>query len=237
MLVAAVLLSVFILAGWLALTLDPKVLARGLRYIVIGGVALFGLLLAARGFAALDVPLGALIVYLLRHSSGRGFPGTSRLKDWLVGTKRGVGASTIETGLLRMTLDQASGELDGEVVAGRFAGARLDQLGLEHLRTLLAECVASDKQSGLLLETYLDRVHPGWREQGRGPEQSDRNTRASGGTMSREEALRVLGLEPSASREQISEAHRRLMTKLHPDHGGTDYLAGKINTARDVLLK
>jgi len=47
----------------------------------------------------------------------------------------------------------------------------------------------------------------------------------------------VLGLEPGASAEQISEAHRRLMTKLHPDHGGTDYLASKINAARDVLLK
>lgn len=233
-LVAVLLLGALIVAGWLILTLDPKVLARSLRYIAIGALVLFGLFLAARGAAALDLPLGALIVYLLHHWSARGFPGTSRLKEWLAGTPRSVGTSTIETVLLRMTLNQASGELYGEVIAGRFAGARLGQLGLDQLRTLLAECAASDDESARLLESYLDRMHAGWREQER--EQSDRNAASSGGPMSRDEALQVLGLQPGASREQITKAHRRLMTKLHPDHGGTDYLASKINAARDALL-
>jgi hypothetical protein len=235
----ALLVGTFVVAVWLALTLDAKLLVRGLRYAAIGILVLLGLFLAARGLAVLDLPLlGALIVYLLRQWSARGFPGVSGLKDRLWATPSGPGGPTVETRLLRMTLDRATGALHGEVVAGRFAGARLDQLGLDQLRALLAECLASDEQSARLLETYLDHMRPGWRDQAGGSGQSERDAHATGGgTMSREEALQVLGLQPDASGEQISEAHRRLMAKLHPDHGGTDYLASKINTARDVLLK
>jgi curved DNA-binding protein CbpA len=55
--------------------------------------------------------------------------------------------------------------------------------------------------------------------------------------MSRAEALHVLGLEEGASKEDIRSAHRRLMLQIHPDKGGTSYLAAKINEAKDVLLK
>jgi len=234
----ALLVGAFVVAVWLVLTLDAKLLARGLRYAAIGILALLGLFLAARGLAVLDLPLGALIVYLLRQWSARGFPGVSGLKGRLWGTPNDPGGATVETRLLRMTLDQATGALHGEVVSGRFAGARLDQLGLDQLHALLAECVASDHQSARLLETYLDRMRPGWRDQAGGSGQNEREAHVtSGGTMSRDEALQVLGLESGASREQISDAYRQLMAKLHPDHGGTDYLASKINTARDVLLK
>jgi len=237
-LVAALLVVGVGVAVWLVFTLDPKILARAIRYVVIGALAVLGLFLAMRGLAALDLPLGGVIVYLLHHWSARGFSGVDRLKEWLAGTPHSTGGPTIETELLRMTLDQASGALRGEVLSGRFAGARLDQLNLEQLCALLAECGASDGQSERLLETYLDRTHPGWREQAEGSERSQRNARgAAGGAMSRAEAWQVLGLEPGASPEQIREAHRRLMTRLHPDHGGNDYLASKINTARDVLLK
>ena len=238
MLVAALLVVVVMVAGWLVLTVDRKSLARAIRYVSIGVLVLFGLFLALRGLAVLDLPLGGIIVYLLHHWSARGFPGVDGVKDWLSGTPDHAGGPTIETGLLRMTLDQASGALYGEVLSGRFSGARLDQLDLEQLRALLAECAASDEKSARLLETYLDRTHPAWREQAQGSERGQRNAReTSSGPMSRAEAWQVLGLEPGASPEQVSEAHRRLMTKLHPDHGGTDYLASKINTARDVLLK
>ncbi len=54
--------------------------------------------------------------------------------------------------------------------------------------------------------------------------------------MSRHEALQVLGLDANASRDDVQREYRRLMKKLHPDLGGSSYLAAKLNEAKDVLL-
>ena len=83
----------------------------------------------------------------------------------------------------------------------------------------------------LLFKSDIDRGEA-WREavEGRG------GARPSG-AMTREEAYAVLGLEPGASKKEIHDAHRRLMQKLHPDLGGSNYLAAKINQAKDLLLE
>jgi len=60
--------------------------------------------------------------------------------------------------------------------------------------------------------------------------------RRSGGPMSRQEAYEVLGLQPGAPDSAVRDAHRRLMRGAHPDVGGSDWLAARINQARDVLL-
>ena len=81
------------------------------------------------------------------------------------------------------------------------------------------------------------------RQSGTGPSnagQSDNRHSAPPQTyseLSEDEAWKILGLEPDARREDIVLAHKRLIQKLHPDRGGNDYLAAKLNTARDLLLK
>jgi hypothetical protein len=236
LLLGAILIGFVFLAVRVFLNTDPKVLARMLRYGAVGLLVLLALVLLVSGRGVLDLPIGGLIIFLLRHWFARGFPGLDRLKDWLRGTPHQAASSTIKTAWLRMTLDQASGALAGEVLAGQFQGARLDQLGPDQLRALLAECEPADAQSARLLETYLDRVHAGWRDQTGSQDRGAGGASAAGGRMTRDEAWQVLGLEPGAGPEAIREAHRRLMMKLHPDHGGSNYLASKINAARDMLL-
>lgn len=228
--------AILALGLWAFLTADPKTVARMIRYAAVGGVVLLALFLLVTGRGIADLPLGGLAFFLMRHWIVRGLPGLARVGDWIKGTPRAAGQSTVETAWLRMALDRGSGALDGEVLQGAFQGARLSQLRLEQIRSLLAEC-GSDAQSARLIETFLDRVHAGWRDQaGQSEQASGSGTGQSGAAMTREEAWQVLGLTPGATADEIREAHRRLMTKLHPDLGGSNYLASKINTARDILL-
>ena len=234
--VLALVLLLLLGGGWLFLTPNAKILAQAMRYAAVGALVLLGITLAISGRAFLDVPVSALIIWLARGWLARGFPGLSILKAWLDGKSYQAGASTIETPWLRMTLDQATGALDGKVLAGRFQGECLSGLSLDQLRALLDECGATDAQSARLVETYIDRKHSGWRERTRADGEDAARGPAKGAAMAKAEAWQVLGLEPGASRDAIREAHRSLMMKLHPDHGGSTYLARQINAARDVLL-
>jgi hypothetical protein len=136
-------------------------------------------------------------------------------------------ASTTETSWLRMTLFHATGRMDGEVRQGRHRGRFLSELSLAELTALLAELPDFDSQR--LLTGYLDRVHPGWEAAGaRGVD--------TGAELSRAEALEILGLADGATEADIVAAHRRLIQRLHPDRGGSTYLAARINAARKVLL-
>jgi len=154
------------------------------------------------------------------------------------GGPRPGGQSDVETGWLRMSLDHASGTMDGMVLQGSYRGRRLGELAVDDLRRLLADC-AADGDSVALIEAYLDRLHPDWRSAAAAEEpgaaSSGPGTQSSA-NMSRDEAWRILGLEPGAGETAIREAHRRLMKKLHPDQGGSGYLAAKINQAKDLLL-
>jgi len=140
--------------------------------------------------------------------------------------------SEVATHRLRMTLDHDSGEMHGTVLTGSFAGREIGSLNLGELEDLLSQCATDDPQGHAILEAYLDRYH------GDSRRSSGRDSPAGTGpdTLTETQAREILGLEAEASREEIITAHRRLMQKLHPDRGGSTYLAAKINRAKDLLL-
>jgi len=141
--------------------------------------------------------------------------------------------SAVSTRFIDMTLDHDSGEMHGKVREGSFAGRSLGELALDDLLALLAHCRAEDAQSAAVLEAYLDRYHgEAWRDEPRSRSRAD----TPSARMTPKEAREILGVNESADRDTILAAHRRLMQKLHPDRGGSDYLAAKINQAKDCLL-
>jgi DnaJ-domain-containing protein 1 len=207
---------------------DPKGLVRGAR--MAGGVAALGgaAFLAARGQVSVAVPLGI---------TGLGLLG------WLPFGPAGFGRRTqktpgqvsqVRSAFLEMELDHDTGAMRGRVLAGRFAGVPLDALDSPTLVRLLGEI---DEESQALLTAYLDRRSPGWRENAQAGDAAGEIGPARSGKMTEEEAYQVLGLQPGASAEEIGRAHRVLMKKLHPDQGGSTYLAARVNQAKDVLLR
>ncbi len=139
--------------------------------------------------------------------------------------------SEIRTKYLAMELDHDSGQMDGVVLDGSMTGQKLAGMSQDALRELLTE-VAADADSANLLRAYLDRTHPEWESETeyRSPPQSDSE-------LSVTQAYEILGLTQGATREEVKSAHRRLMQKVHPDHGGSDYLAARINAAKAVLFE
>ncbi len=147
-----------------------------------------------------------------------------------------AGISSIRTRFIAMHLDHASGAMDGEVLEGPFMGRRLKDLGLDELLRMLEFYREADAQSAAVLEAYLDRERGAeWRD--RDPGVGVSGGSPGGGPMNEAEALAILGIGAAADATAIRDAHRRLMQKLHPDRGGSDYLAAKINEAKQVLLK
>lgn len=239
------LLAAFMLALRWFVNADPKAAARVLIWIgtIVFAVGVLYLIVTGR-LALVFYMLPALLPWLLRiRAVARAAKNFSRMNQTQRGEATG-GASDIETEYLRMRLDHDTGTLWGEVVAGRHNGKTLATMAPAELLDLLAECRAGDPPSAQVLEGYLDRHHEGWRVDdpagsGAGEAGGQENAGATAppsAAMTREEALKVLGLDDGAGPDDIKAAHRRLMAALHPDHGGSDYLAAKINQARDVLL-
>jgi hypothetical protein len=220
------ILGGLLLLVYLFVNADPAKLARGLKWTAIGAaVVVFLFLLLSERFAFLWLPLTLAFPYLRRaRSMFSGFGNAGA----------GATSSDVVTPYLRMSLDHETGTMAGTVLAGRFEGMRLSELTTADLVALLRECRAADAEGARLLESYLDRLHPEWRDDiGGGQSAPSRG----GGDMSVAEAYEILGLQPGADEAAITAAYHRLMMQLHPDHGGTDYLATKINRARDILLK
>ena len=228
----ALLLSLLLIAR-AVVGADPHALAKGMRY--GGGAAALGLaiflILTDRWPFALAA-LGAALPMLMRWRAARERARSAR------GPTPGQ-RTEVATATLRMTLDHDSGAMSGSVLKGRHAGAELASLDRAALLALLAECRAGDPPSVALLESYLERrFGADWAEEDAQADSGAEGARAAQGSaqMTRHEALEILGLAEGATPAQIKEAYRRLMAKLHPDAGGSPYLAVKLNQAKALLL-
>lgn len=151
-------------------------------------------------------------------------------------SRTGGNRSRVTTALLEMTLDHDTGVMDGTVLQGNLQGRALSDLSEQEFITLLKACRQQDGDSARLLETYLDkRFGESWRADDTGSA-ADQSPEGSG-EINREEAYAILGLEPGASKDEIIQAHRRLMQKMHPDRGGSTWLAARINEAKKTLIE
>lgn len=223
--VAFALLLVLLLAAAALLKANPASIAGAIRLVgpILIGVFGLGLLLAGR--AAIGGVLLAMAAAW--YGAVRGRRKTQRA--------RSGHRSSVRSAALEMELDHDSGGLEGTVLAGRFEGRQLGAMGLEELLELYEE-LTGDEESRQLLEAYLDGKFPVWRE-GTNMGGGDRQRGAARtGRMTKEEAYQILGLETGAPAADIRKAHRHLMQRLHPDMGGSSFLAARINEARDVLL-
>ena len=149
--------------------------------------------------------------------------------------------SNVSSDILEMSLDHDSGTMSGKIIKGPMQGRELADLSESEFLELLRYCRAQDEDSARLLETYLDRrFGDSWRADDEasddGGEAGESGAGSTGGPLTENEALDILGLEPGASRDEVIKAHRRMMQKLHPDHGGSNYLAARINEAKECLL-
>jgi hypothetical protein len=224
-------LLVFILLLWALKSFskaDPKQLATLLK--AIGGVLALGLagFLAFRGQFFIAIPLGAAGLSLL---------------GWMPWSIPGFGdriskssgqVSRVRSPYIEMELDHDTGSMNGQILAGAHVGRTLDSLDIPTLMSLFA---GFDPESRALLMAYLDRREPRWREDAQGDFAAGQGAAPRSGKMSDEEAYQILGVKPGASAQEISRAHRSLMKKLHPDQGGSTYLAARVNEAKEVLLR
>lgn len=225
--VLAALVLVAVTALWLLrlfVEADPAKLAQGVRQFLLA------LSVAISGSALIFGLISERVVVVLAGVGGLG--AAWLLIYWSRRRRRAAeSASSVATDYLDIRSDQWTGTMSGIVRRGRFQGRALADLSRPELLFLWRECHAADERSARLLEPYLDRLVPGWRQ-----EDAETGGMAIATTMNRADAYAVLGLEPGASDSDIEQAYRRLMRKIDPRHGGSTYLADQINQARKLLL-
>ncbi|MBI1182588.1 MAG: DnaJ domain-containing protein [Alphaproteobacteria bacterium] len=222
---AILVVLLLLLVNWAARA-DAASVRRVARYVGAFLLAVGAIFFLTRGLLG---PAGVLALASAAVAS-------RKLLPFLGGSSKSAAQqSQVETAYLRVSLDHDTGDVAGEVLAGRYAGRRLDEMSRDELAALQDDLRTADPDGARLLDAYLARMFGGeWRE-----EQAQRPSGAasSGGPMSRDEAFEVLGLKPGATMTEIKAAHHRLMKKFHPDQGGSTYFASRINEAKDLLLK
>jgi len=205
-------------------------LARKSSVIACLGVAL---LFALRGHLEISA-LALGFAWWLNGTGAFPLPFGTRKFGGFQGSAAGA-VSTLRTAMIEMRIDHATGSMRGTVLAGGFAGRELELMDQAELSALSGECSRLDAEGARLLQAYLDRRFAGRREDAYA-DADPGPARRRPGAMTAEEAYEILGLSPGAPDDAVRRAYRDLMKKLHPDQGGSTYLAARVNQARDVLL-
>ena len=238
--IAALVGALVLLRGFTSA--NPAKLAVLLRQAGAAALMAFAAALMMTGRFVLAIPI-FLFAHGLAGATAGGYARWMRpfLGQWAAFLDVGRGKptpghrSTVRSAAIEMELDHDSGSISGRVLSGRFQGFELGRLTVEELMALWRE-IGSDLESRSLLEAYLDRRQPLWRQDAK----ADQTTRSGGtartGPMTDDEAYQILGLGPGASEAEVREAHRRFMKAVHPDMGGSTFLAAKINEAKDRLV-
>ena len=228
-----VLILIVVFLNWFK-SAQPKAVIDVGKWVFLGLVGILVLFMIVTGrFNMLWVAAMAVLPWINRFRMARNLYNSMR------GPSSGR-TSTVRSRFLEMRLDHDTEDLSGTVIEGTFKGRELEDMSMPDLIALLDELSAQDAKSAELLETYLDRTQPSdWRDSwnradtaGNGPTDSPPRS----GTMTVDEARDILGVDESATEDEIVAAHRRLMKINHPDRGGSTYLAAKINQAKDMLL-
>ena len=211
------------------------------QFFTIYVATIFGLTLLFLGATGRLHPLyavfGAVFPFLLRSAPliMRGAQLASMFRSMKAAMGGNVGpppqTSEISSRYIHMVLFHDTGVMDGTILEGQFKDTKLSQLELLRLKELLTE-ISNDPDSSNLLTAYLDREHGEWRS---GEERTEPSS--SSDDMSESQAIDILGLKDNATKEDVIQAHRRMMQKVHPDRGGSTYLATKINAAKEMLIK
>ena len=183
---------------------------------------------------------GGLLTFLRRGMIGLplmfiGLSWLRRTRSRRPASHSGGKKSTVSSLNLEMVLDHDTGEMDGRVLAGSMEGVRLSSLNEEQVLSLYRE-ICTDADSGALLASYLDRYYPDWRDDTDSDSFREQGPASGFDGMTRKEAYQILGVEPGVSEQEIHQAWRRLIKKVHPDSGGSAFLTAKINAAKDILL-
>jgi hypothetical protein len=208
-------------------SIDPRNLVRGIRWGVGGIVVAIGAVLTLTGRWSVGLFLVALGISAI--VTGRLGP-----IDLGGGTRTAGSGSKVRSRWFDMQLDHDTGNMTGVVRQGVHTGKSLDDVSDEELLRLRE--LIGDADSVALLEAYLDRRFPAWRENVEDDAATRPRSAPDAGAMTDEQAYEILGLAPGAGEADIRAAHRRLMKRVHPDQGGSTFLAAKINQAKDRLL-
>lgn len=230
------LLAGLLLVGQWFINAEPNKIIHSLKWIVyvVGGIVVLFFIMSGR-FMMLFWLLPVLLPWLMRaRAAARMAKNYSRMAS---GGTNGMG-SEVSSEFLEMYLDHDTGNMDGVVRKGLHNGKNLRTLSFEELVDLYETYAVQDIESARLLVAYLDRTHSDWRDNADNSSyQNEEPQNRSSGSMDKAEAYKVLGLDDDADGAAVKAAHHRLIAGLHPDRGGSAYLASKINEARDVLLK